>query len=193
NSFNCVRGSAYHALAEIFRKNKEFALANLDIIQAAINEEHPAVQITSTALLLPILIAFSLLLHSKWQSRRYHLVLLISLLCALPLMLIWPLALHQTAANIFNLWWQYHAPAPFGGFRHFEAHFSLGYYLKNLIWFAFPAWPLAIWTATRCKLNNLRWGILGIIWLSLSLLVFALLPQQYQDLLVFLLPPLAVL
>lgn len=55
NSFNCVRGSAYHALAEIFRKNKEFALANLDIIQAAINEEHPAVQITSTALLLPIL------------------------------------------------------------------------------------------------------------------------------------------
>lgn len=55
NSLNCVRGSAYHALAEIFRKNKEFALANLDIIQAAINEEHPAVQITSTALLLPIL------------------------------------------------------------------------------------------------------------------------------------------
>lgn len=143
--------------------------------------------------LLLILIAFSLLLHSKWQSRRYHLVLLISLLCALPLMLIWPLALHQTAANIFNLWWQYHALAPFGGFRHFEAYFSLGYYLKNLIWFAFPAWPLAIWTATRCKLNNLRWGILGVIWLSMSLLVFALLPQQYQDLLVFLLPPLAVL
>lgn len=55
NSFNCVRGNAYHALAKIFRKNKEFALANLDIIQAAINDEHPAVQITSTALLLSIL------------------------------------------------------------------------------------------------------------------------------------------
>ena len=55
NSFNCVRGNAYHALAKIFRKNKEFALANLDLIQAAINDEHPAVQITSTALLLSIL------------------------------------------------------------------------------------------------------------------------------------------
>lgn len=55
NSFNCVRGNAYHVLAKIFRKNKEFALANLDLIQAAINDEHPAVQITSTALLLSIL------------------------------------------------------------------------------------------------------------------------------------------
>lgn len=55
NSFNCVRGNAYHALAKIFRKNKEFALANLDLIQAAINDEHPAVQSSSTALLLSIL------------------------------------------------------------------------------------------------------------------------------------------
>lgn len=143
--------------------------------------------------LLLMLVAFSLLFYPQWRRRRYYLVLLISLLCALPLMIVWPLALHQTAANIFNLWWQYHALAPFGGFQHQEVHFSLGYYLKNLLWFAFPAWPLAIWTATRGKLKKQRWGVLAIVWLSLCLPVFALLPLQYQDLLVIVLPPMALL
>ncbi|NUE67577.1 glycosyltransferase family 39 protein [Snodgrassella sp. ESL0253] len=174
-----------------------FSLANQRIMMASmmLGGGWTVLSLTGSLLwpLLLILVAFSLLLYPQWRHRRYLLVLLISLLCALPLMLIWPLALYQTAANIFNLWWQYHALAPFGGFRHFEIHFSLGYYLKNLLWFAFPAWPLAIWTASRGKLKNQCWGILAIVWLGLSLPAFALLPQQYQDLLVFILPPLAVL
>ena len=34
----------------------------------------------------------------------------------------------------------------FGGLGDFQTTFSLFYYLKNLLWFTLPAWPLAAWT-----------------------------------------------
>lgn len=143
--------------------------------------------------LLFMLLAISLLLFPLWRYRRYYLVLIISMLWAWPLMLIWPVALHQSSAPLFHQWWQYHALYPFGGFNQFRVHFSLTYYVKNLIWFAFPAWPLAIWTATRTSLKSQPWGILAIIWLGLCLLMFAIMPAQGQNLLVILLPALAVI
>ena len=142
--------------------------------------------------LLLMLLAISLLLHPLWRYRRYYMVLAISLLWAWPLILIWPVALHQSSAPAFHQWWQYHALYPFGGLKQLNIHFSLGYYLKNLIWFAFPAWPLAIWTATRCKLKTQSWGILVTIWLILSLVIFSIMPAESQNLLIFVLPPLAL-
>lgn len=142
--------------------------------------------------LLLMLLSASLVLHPLWRYRRYYMVLAISLLWAWPLILIWPVALHQSSTAAFHQWWQYHALYPFGGFKHISIHFSLGYYLKNMIWFAFPAWPLAIWTATRCQMKIHRWGILATSWLGLSAAIFATMPVQGQDLLVFILPPLAV-
>lgn len=128
-----------------------------------------------------------------WRSQRFYLVLLISWLWAWPLMLLWPTALHQTNAAAFHQWWQYHALYPFGGFRSFSFDFSVGYYLKNLIWFAFPAWPLAIWTLSKPAYRRSSWGILSILWLLAILLTLSMAPEQLQDLLVICLPPLAIL
>lgn len=143
--------------------------------------------------LLLMLVAVCMAFQSSWHSHRYYLVLLISMLWAWSLMLMWPLALHQTDAALFNQWWQYHALAPFGGFRSFSFEFSLGYYLKNLLWFAFPAWPLALWTLSNRSLRNSAWGILAITWLGLLLLILGAAPEQFQNLLVLVLPPLALL
>ncbi|MDF7676815.1 glycosyltransferase family 39 protein [Neisseriaceae bacterium ESL0693] len=128
-----------------------------------------------------------------WRSRRFYLVLLISWLWAWPLMLMWPLALHQTNAAAFNQWWQYYALYPFGGLRSIHFDFSLGYYLKNLIWFAFPAWPLAIWTLTNRHHRHSAWGILSLWWLAFTLIALGAAVEQLQNLLVMCLPPLAIL
>ncbi|MCP2041388.1 4-amino-4-deoxy-L-arabinose transferase-like glycosyltransferase [Neisseria sp. HSC-16F19] len=142
---------------------------------------------------LMMVMALLLLCSRLWRQRRYYLVLGIALLWALPLMAVWPLALYRTDAAAFGQWWQHHALLPLGGMVTPASGFSLFYYLKNLLWFAFPAWPLAVWTASRMRLPETPWGVLAIVWLAVSALFFALVPAQFQDWLVITLPPLAVL
>lgn len=150
----------------------------------------------SGSLILPLalmLLSVGLLFSPHWRSRRYRLVLLIALLWAWPQILLWPYALYQADADTFRLWWQQQALAPFGGFAGVAARFSAWYYVKNLFWFAFPAWPLAVWSASRLRVAGCDWGILCLAWLSLFGLLLAASPVQFQDFLVLLLPPLAVL
>ena len=52
---NCVRGIAYLAISKFFWHNHEFALQHLGIIDNAINDNHPAVNISAVTLLAPIL------------------------------------------------------------------------------------------------------------------------------------------
>ena len=139
-----------------------------------------------------MLLSGGLWFSRHWRTRRYQLVLLIALLWAWPQMLLWPYALYQADAAVFYSWWQQQALMPFGGFGQIQFDFSLWYYLKNLLWFAFPAWPLAVWSANRVRLIDSDWGILGMAWLALLGFLLALSPLQFQDLLVILLPPLAV-
>ena len=53
--FNCVRGIAYLTISEIFWLSQEIALQHLGIIDNAINDNHPAVNISAVTLLAPIL------------------------------------------------------------------------------------------------------------------------------------------
>lgn len=53
--FNCVRGKAYLAISKIFCYNQEFPLQHLSIIDNAINDIHPAVNIAAVSLLAPLL------------------------------------------------------------------------------------------------------------------------------------------
>ncbi|WP_231867718.1 glycosyltransferase family 39 protein [Snodgrassella sp. CFCC 13594] len=150
----------------------------------------------SGSLLLPLammVLALGLLYHPLWQQRRYRLVVLTSLLWAWPLMAVWPLALYLSHPNVFVDWWQAHALAPFGGFAQWSMAFSLDYYLKNVLWFAFPAWPLAVWSAYKVRLFQYDWGVLAIAWLVLMLLLLSASPDQYQDWLLIILPPLAII
>ena len=147
--------------------------------------------------LLPLLgvMAVTLLLAGlpEWRNKRFILTGLAAAGLAVPLLFVWPLLLQQLSPDGFELWWQQHALAPFGGFGHFSAGFNGGYYLKNLIWFAFPAWPLAAWTLSRCQPAKEAWVPLALAWLVEMGLLLAVIPQSHQDNLLWILPPLALL
>ena len=150
----------------------------------------------SAGFLLPaalMVMAAGLLASAQWRFKRYYIVLVGALAVALPLMLVYPFALYHTDAAAFQLWVQRHLFGAYGGTHTFQTAFSAGYYLKNLLWFAFPAWALAIWTATRVKLVQSRWGVLALAWIGVVALLLSFSPERFQDNLVWLLPPLALL
>ncbi|MDO5058669.1 MAG: glycosyltransferase family 39 protein [Neisseria sp.] len=139
------------------------------------------------------LCAFLLLLFPQWQTRRYRISLIGALAVGLPLAVLYPLALWKTSPEWFAVWRDEHLFGVFGGVRDFSLSFSAWYYLKNLLWFAFPAWPLAVWTANRSRLRGEDWGVLALVWLGVFgvLLVFS--PNPRADALICLMPPLALL
>lgn len=140
-----------------------------------------------------MLTAVSLLASPLWQVKRYYISLIGALVVALPLMLIYPMALYRSDPEVFELWRLYYAFGSFGGLADFKLDFSAGYYLKNLLWFAFPAWPLAAWTLSRCQPAKEAWVPLALAWLVEMGLLLAVIPQSHQDNLLWILPPLALL
>ena len=107
-------------------------------------------------------------------------------------MTVYPLLLAKTQPALFVQWSDYHMFGTFGGLRHVQTAFNLFYYLKNLLWFALPALPLAVWTVCRTRLFATDWGILGVVWMVAVMVLLAVNPQRFQDNLVWLLPPLAL-
>ena len=151
---------------------------------------------SSAGLLLPlafIVVALALTLNKHWQRKRYYVTLVGSLSVALPLACLYPFALYQTDLAAFALWKSHHMFGAFGGLETFNIDFSLLYYGRNILWFAFPAWPLALWTIYKRKLAGSDWGVLCIAWLAAVSVLLILSPRQFQDYLVWLLPPLALL
>lgn len=67
----------------------------------------------------------------QWRNRRYLMVAGIALACTIPFLLAWP-----PAAMLGDS-----APTTRG----------VGYFLKQLTWYAWPAWPLAAWTLYRAR------------------------------------------
>lgn len=140
-----------------------------------------------------LLTAVSLLASPHWQHKRYYISLFGALAVGLPLMAVYPSALFKTAPAAFEIWRNRHAFGSFGGFEDFHIAFSAGYYLKNLLWFAFPAWPLAAWTLLRGNLSKEPWAVLALAWCAEMGLLLAAEPNTYQDNLFWILPPLALL
>lgn len=67
-----------------------------------------------------------------WRARGHLTALAIAAACAAPFLAAWPPA----------------APFPW---ESSEGTRGLGYFLKQLIWYAWPAWPLAAWTIWRAR------------------------------------------
>ena len=93
--------------------------------------------IVIAALLLP---AFG----SEWRQRAYAVTLAVALVVALALSLPWPLALHARDPALFELWWQRESLGNLVAFFGPDRAEPL-YYLRNLVWFAWPALPLILW------------------------------------------------
>jgi 4-amino-4-deoxy-L-arabinose transferase-like glycosyltransferase len=101
----------------------------------------PAFMLIAVALILP-------LLFNAWRSSSYATVISISLLIATPAILAWLLLLHLQAPAILNDWWQANL-ASFNQRNHL-------YFLNILIWYAWPALPLAIWGLWRYRTQLLN-------------------------------------
>ncbi len=93
--------------------------------------------LTLAALLLP-------LCGPAWRSRAYAITLAVAATVALLISLPWVVALHARDPLLFSLWWDSEA------LRHYITGLGGGsadplYYLRNLLWLAFPALPLLVW------------------------------------------------
>jgi 4-amino-4-deoxy-L-arabinose transferase-like glycosyltransferase len=91
-----------------------------------------------SALLLPFI-------DKPWRTRAYGATLLVALATALPLVLSWPLALHAREPALFAQWWSGEALGDYIALFGNRSELAPGYYLKNLLWFAWPSLPLILW------------------------------------------------
>ncbi len=96
----------------------------------------PLVIILATCLTLPCLYKF-------WRNTSYASVIGLSLLIASPFLLGWPMLCHYFHAEAFNQWWRL-------SLEQFNRSEHL-YFLKILLWYAWPALPLAAWGLWRFR------------------------------------------
>jgi 4-amino-4-deoxy-L-arabinose transferase-like glycosyltransferase len=97
-----------------------------------------------TALSLPAL-------FRTWRNPTYARTLVIALLVALPWLLIWPFALWLRSPSLFIDWFWLNNVGRFLGFsvNQLGASNNPSFWPKTLLWFAFPALPLAALTVWR--------------------------------------------
>lgn len=82
-------------------------------------------------------------LFSAWRTHSFAKVIAISLVIASPLLLIWPILCLYYWPELFKAWWAM-SLNQFGHSDHF-------YFLKTLLWYAWPALPLALWGLWRYR------------------------------------------
>ncbi|MGQ0442070.1 MAG: ArnT family glycosyltransferase [Methylophilaceae bacterium] len=96
----------------------------------------PLTIIALAGLILPCLFA-------HWRNSRYAKVMVISFLVASPLLLIWPILCLYSNPVLLNGWW-IQSIAQFSHMHHL-------YFLNILLWYAWPALPLAAWGIWRYR------------------------------------------
>ena len=147
--------------------------------------------------LLPVLLVWSVALllpaFGHWRNRGYVITLLMALLFALPLMALWPLALYQGAPAVFSLWWHSYALGPLQGFGNVGLFHQFGYYPKLVLWYAWPAWPLAAWTLWKNRRYELPVMQLPLMAFAVVLLLLTFSSRSTAEDAMPLLLPLAVL
>ncbi|MBV1776745.1 glycosyltransferase family 39 protein [Burkholderiaceae bacterium DAT-1] len=141
-----------------------------------------------------LLLALSIAVLPAWRNPRFFSGLVIALALAVPVMLSWISALHQSHPAAFNHWLQVDALGWFGGLNHIRATHEFGYYFGLLPWYAWPAWPLAAATLWMHKdrLSEPRL-LMPLIAAALVLLNLSLAGVARESYALLLLPPLALI
>jgi 4-amino-4-deoxy-L-arabinose transferase-like glycosyltransferase len=75
----------------------------------------------------------------EWRTRKALPFLLPAILVAATIAASWPLALYLRSGDLFHAWWKI-SMQPHGAVLA-----NLKYFLVTASWFAWPAWPLALW------------------------------------------------
>ncbi|MCL6262651.1 hypothetical protein [Craterilacuibacter sp. RT1T] len=142
------------------------------------------------------LLALSLPLFAAWRSRRHAITLLMALLIAVPLCSLWLVGFKSSHPLAFQLWLDAFALGPFNGFARLAFFHEPGYYSKTVLWYAFPAWPLALWTLYRSyRIRRFKRPLiqLPLLAFAVSMLVLTLSSRQSSESALPLLLPLAIL
>ena len=98
----------------------------------------PLMILISTALMLG-------LLFKTWRTLSFIKVIMTATLIATPLIGSWLFLFHYNQPLLFGKWWQMNL-----SIFHYHNH---QYFLKILIWYAWPAFPLALWSLWRYRLQ----------------------------------------
>jgi 4-amino-4-deoxy-L-arabinose transferase-like glycosyltransferase len=124
----------------------------------------------------------------EWRTRSGVLFIAISALIAGVMAVLWPLALASRSTGLFEAWWAA-VILPQGDFLA-----KLRYFVGAGSWFAWPAWPLALWTAWSLR-RKWREPRVFVPALTILLMMPALTAWGIQQsvTLIPLLPPLALL
>lgn len=118
----------------------------------------PLLIILATCLTLPCLFTF-------WRSKSFLYVVALSIAIASPFLAAWPALCLIYHPDIFNTWW-------LQSFTQFSQSYHL-YFLKTLLWYAWPALPLAIWGTWRYRIQLLHKPRFQLI-LTFTLVAWAL-------------------
>ncbi len=98
-----------------------------------------------------ITFSLTLLIFPIWRTRHYYVSLGIALLSALPWLTLWPTLLYMYSPEYFAEWfWQLNVGRWFSHLND-RAHLNSFYYVSILPWFAWPAFPLAIWAVWEAR------------------------------------------
>ncbi len=95
-------------------------------------------------------------LFVAWRSRNYARCLAVALVAAMPWLTIWPYALYQRSPELFMQWFWINNLGRYLGFAHLGAQSEAWFYTRTLPWFAWPALPLALWSAWRSGPEGLK-------------------------------------
>jgi 4-amino-4-deoxy-L-arabinose transferase-like glycosyltransferase len=101
------------------------------------------------AVLLPLCFA-------NWRTRAYLRSLIVAAFALSPWLLVWPWALYQRSPMLFMDWFWLNNLGRYWGFAHLGADPHPWFYTHTLWWFAWPAWPLALWTVWRMRARGLH-------------------------------------
>lgn len=119
----------------------------------------PALMIVSTCAVLPML-------FTQWRTRHFLTVSMIAFLVASPFLLIWPILSWLYAPELFAGWW-------FNSIDTFNQSLHL-YFLRTLLWYAWPALPLALWGLWRFReqlLHRPRFQLMIVFFAVVLLLI----------------------
>lgn len=98
-----------------------------------------------------LVISTTLLFFPLWRTRNFYISLGIALLSMLPWVLIWPTMLYLYSPELFTEWfWQLNV-GRWVNHVHDSVHLNTLYYVSILPWFAWPAFPLAIWAVWEAR------------------------------------------
>jgi 4-amino-4-deoxy-L-arabinose transferase-like glycosyltransferase len=94
------------------------------------------------------LTALALTAFPAWRHRTYLRALCLASIVGLPGIAVWALALYRRSPDLFHEWLVLNNFGRFFGFSNLGPTPTVaGFYVQTLLWHAFPALPLAAWTA----------------------------------------------